>query len=416
MKILYLCPDLGVPVLSRKGAAVHVREMATAFSRAGHGVVLAAQTLIRSPWEKPADLQVPVFQARPAPAAAAAVQTLKEFNELLGVENSLPGEFRRILFNAELASELKHRLERHTPDFIYERASLYATAGVSLARAWHVPIILELNAPLALEQATYRATGLGSLAAEVERWTLTHADAIIAVSTQLREHALGLGVEPERVHVMPNGVNPDRFRPSNPDRKLRRRLGLNGGPVLGFVGGLRPWHGVEVLPELFARLAAGRDELRLLIAGDGPLRRDLEREFERRHLEERVVITGLVPHEEVPALIRQFDIALAPYGQPEHAFYFSPLKLFEYMACGAPVVAPGLGQISDVLSDGETGLLYPPGDLEALAAQCERLLRDAELRQKLGLAAVKEVRARFTWERNATRVVELARSLGAKGE
>jgi len=413
MKILYLCPDLGIPVLGRKGASVHVRELVSAFVRAGHKVVLAAQMLNKSPWEKPAEIDVPLLQIRPDPGATAAVLALKEFNELLGAGNSLPGELRRILYNKELETELKRRFENDPPDFIYERASLYATGGVSLAWALRVPLILELNAPLAVEQATYRATGFGSLAAEAERWTLSHADAVIVVSSLLRDHALALGVRPERVHVQPNGVNPVLFRRAARDAALRSRFNPNGGAVLGFVGGLRRWHGVEVLPALLQRLSRTNRDLRLVIAGDGPLRNDLERELKHRALESRALITGLVAHEEIPALIRQFDIALAPYDETDHAFYFSPLKIFEYMACGVAIVAPRVGQLAELLRDGETALLYPAGNLEALAARCQQLLDDPGLRRRLGQAAAREIQARYTWDHNAERVIRLAQRLPA---
>ncbi len=424
MKILYLCPDLGIPVLGRKGASVHVRELVSAFARAGHNVVLAAQVLNKSPWESPAEIKVPLVQIRPDAAATAAVLALKEFNERLGVENSLPGELRRILHNKELEIDLKRRFENDPPDFIYERASLYATAGINLAQALRVPVLLELNAPLAVEQATYRSTGFGPLASEAERWTLSHADAVIAVSSLLREHVLSLGVPAQQVHVIPNGVDPALFHPADPleaaacrngspsqGSAVRAKLNFNGARVIGFVGSLRPWHGVEVLPELLQRLSARDQDVRLLIVGDGPLRTDLERELKARNLETRVCITGLLPHEHIPPLIREFDIAVAPYSKPNHPFYFSPLKVFEYMACGVPVVAPQLGQLTEVLRDGENGLLYPVGNLDALARQCQRLLDDPGLRRKLGAAAGHEAQERYTWDQNAERVIQLARSL-----
>ena len=411
MNILYLCPDLGIPVLGRKGAAVHVRELASALDRAGHRVTLVAQMLNKSPWEQPAALDIPVLQVRPAPAASAAVQALKEFNELLGLENSLPGELRRILYNRELTEDLKRRFENDPPDFIYERASLYATAGISLARAFGVPLVLEVNAPLAAEQTTYRATGFAELAAQGERWTLNNADAVLAVSAALREHVLSVGTAPGKVHVLPNGVDVALFHPGKADRAVRRKLRLDGGAVLGFVGGLRPWHGVEVLPELLARLSKRHPRLRLVIAGDGQLRRKLESEFHRHGLDQRVTFTGLLQHGEIPAVIRQFDIALAPYPLHDHDFYFSPLKLFEYLACGVPVVAPRLGQIAEVVSDGKTGLLYPAGDMDALVRSCERLLAKPGLRATLGRAGARLVRREFTWDKNAQRVVDLARGL-----
>lgn len=416
MKVLYLCPDLGIPVLGRKGAAVHVRSLAAALGRAGHSVVLAAALLRKSPWEEPARPDFPVLHLPPAPEAQAAVLAVKEFTDTLGRGDSLPGEFRRILLNRDLVRQLRRQFECDPPDFLYERASLYGTAGAVLAGEVGRPLLVELNAPLAVEQSTYRATGLGELAAEAERWTLAHADAVLAVSEPLREYVIGLGVEPGRVHTVPNGVDTALFRPGPADPEVRARWRLGVGPLLGFVGGLRPWHGVEALPELLGRLTLRHPGLRLVVVGDGPLRADLERSLRERGLMHAAVFIGSVPHEAVPALVRHFAVALAPYARPEHPFYFSPLKLFEYMACAAPVVAAELGQIAEVVRDGATGLLYPPGDMAALAAACDRLLAEPHLGQRLGQAAAEEVLGRYTWDHNAARVVELARSLvGGRG-
>src|SRR5881628_1112625 len=183
MKILYLCSDLGIPVLGRKGASVHLRSLVTAFVRAGHSVVLAAPLLNKSPWEGPTKLDVSLVHLPPSADTVNAVLSLKAFNESLGVTNSLPGELRRILYNQEVVTQLKRRFEHDPPDFIYERASLYGTAGVALARKLNVPLLVELNAPLALEYSTYRGTGLGELAEQAERWMLTRADAVLTVSS-----------------------------------------------------------------------------------------------------------------------------------------------------------------------------------------------------------------------------------------
>lgn len=167
---------------------------------------------------------------------------------------------------------------------------------------------------------------------------------------------------------------------------------------------------------LLDRLVQRYRDLRLVIVGDGPLRGELERDMGERELMRSVVFTGSLPHEEVVPLIRQFDVALAPYSRPEHAFYFSPLKLFEYMACGVPVVAARLGQIAEVVRDGETGLLYSPGELDALVAACDRLLADPDLRRRLSHAAAKEIHGRYTWDHNAAQVAGLARSLAVGQE
>ena len=411
MKIAYLCPDLGIPILGRKGASVHVRGLVAAFRQAGHSVVLVAPILKGSPWEEPATVDAQLVHVPLGEDADNASLALKALNVTLGLQTSLPGELRRILYNQDLTKQLMRRFENYHPDLIYERASLYATAGVTVARELNVPLLVELNAPLALEQSTYRGTGLGELAAQAERWMLTRADAVLTVSSPLRDYAVSLGVEPGRVHVVPNGVDPTLFRQGPPNPTVRTRWGLGDGPVVGFVGGLRPWHGVDALPGLLSRLIERHSTLRLLVAGDGPQRGELERDLRERGIGRRAVFTGSVPHEDVAELIRQLDVALAPYPQLEHAFYFSPLKLFEYMACGVAVVAAAAGQIAEVIRDGETGLLYPAGDAEALAAACDRLLSDPMLRRRLGDAAAKEIHGRYTWDQNAELVIDLARSL-----
>jgi glycosyltransferase involved in cell wall biosynthesis len=410
VRILYLSPDLGVPVLGGKGASVHVRGLVAAFARAGHRVVVVTPLLNKSPWDEPAALSAPLLHLPLSADATETVISIKAFEEAIGIESSLPGELRRILWNRESAVALKRRFEHHPPDFIYERASLYATAGVTLAEELDVPLLVELNAPLAEEQSTYRATGLGQLAARAERWALPRADAVLAVSAPLREYAVSLGVDPRRAHVVPNAVDPTEFKPGPPDPGVRARWGLGDGPVLGYVGGLRPWHGVGALPLLLERLVGRFEGVRLVIAGDGPLRPELERAIMDGGLGQSTVFTGMVPHEQVPALIRAFDLALAPYDRFERPFYFSPLKLFEYMACGVPVVAADLGQIAEVI-DGDSGLVYPPGDLDGLTSACERLLTDPGLRRRQGETAATKVHTRHTWDHNAARVTDLARSL-----
>lgn len=413
MRILYLSPDYGIPVLGSKGAAVHVREMVAAFARAGHTVVVAVPVGNKSPWEKPASLHGELLELPANEKTIAVLRVLGGYLERLGAEHALASEVRRMLYDVELEGTLARRFQDSPPDLIYARASIFSTAAVALAREFKRPLLIELNAPLAAEQANYRGGALRELAERAERWLLTGADAVLAVSEPLRSHAVSLGASPQKVHVLPNGIDPKLFCPAEPDPELRRRIGLAAGKLLGFVGGLRPWHGAEILPEVLAKLSVRHPDLGLVIVGEGPLRAELERALERLGLRDRAVFTGARPHEEIPALIRLFDVALAPYPPLSHDFYFSPLKLFEYMACGAPVVAANVGQIAHVVRDGETGLLHSAGDLNALGAACDRLLGDASLRRRLGRAAAEAARRTYTWDRNAGRAVDIARTVAA---
>jgi len=415
MRILYLCLDEGIPLLGRKGAAVHVREMVAALKRAGHEVAVVGPVLAKSPWEEPAAIEGRIVQILPEPEAAAAADGLRAYNDRIGSENALPGEVHRILYQSSVAGRLIHRFERHRPHVIYERLSLHGTAGPVVAEALGVPYIVEVNAPLAEEHTTYRGALLGELAATGERWTLARADAILAVSEQLRDHLAAQGVQPERIHVVPNGVDGARFYPGPCEEELTRAWGVNGAPLLGFVGSLRPWHGVELLPDILEGVRRRHGDVRMMVAGDGEMRSPTETAFEERGLADAAVFTGAVPHHDVPGLIRCVDVALAPYPEPEHTFYFSPLKLFEYMACGIPVVAARIGQIADVVEHGRTGLLHEPGDVKAIVSACCALLDDPELAARIGAAAA-DAGASYTWDANAAKVTTLAATLLASDD
>jgi glycosyltransferase involved in cell wall biosynthesis len=387
-----------------------VRELIAAFARAGHSVVLAAQSLNKSPWEKPAEVPATILQSRPASDVQSAAQKIKAFNQELGLQNSLPGELRRILYNQDLEADLIRRFDSAPPDFIYERASLYGTAGAGIARALRVPRLVEVNAPIAIEQSAYRGNGFGELAGKAERWSLEQADTVLAVSAPLRDHILSLGIDAAKVHVVPNGVDPTCFCPGPTQPETRTRFGLKKGPLLGFVGGLRPWHGVEVLPDLLSRLSHDQPDVQLVIAGDGPLRAELETAFRLQGLSDQVTFLGAIPHEAIAEVLRCLDVGLAPYPALDHSFYFSPLKVFEYMACGVAMVAADCGQIGELVEHDKTGSLYPAGDLDALTKACRELLEQPKRRLALGQAAAAFVREHFTWDHNARRVIEFAQT------
>ena len=173
--------------------------------------------------------------------------------------------------------------------------------------------------------------------------------------------------------------------------------------MVGFVGSLKPWHGIEVLADAF-RVLAEDPRFGLLVVGDGP-RADVVDDL-AHELPGRVTFVRGVPQSEIPAQMRAMDVAVVPYP-PQEPFYFSPLKVFEYMATGRAVVASRIGQLDELVRDGDTGLLVPPGDVRALARAVRRLADDDGLRASLGANAAAEARRVHTWTHRASAIVEL---------
>ncbi len=177
--------------------------------------------------------------------------------------------------------------------------------------------------------------------------------------------------------------------------------------VLGFVGFMRPWHGLDRVVDFIAD-AGPEAGLHLLLIGDGPARADLERQARARGVANQVTFTGVVARDRIIDHIAAFDIAL----QPDVVSYASPLKLFEYMALGRAIIAPDTANIREVIKQGENALLFDPAREDTFRAALARLCADAALRQTLGAAARHTiVQDGFTWARNAARVEHLAREL-----
>jgi glycosyltransferase involved in cell wall biosynthesis len=224
-------------------------------------------------------------------------RAVDDFACAVGAATRASEELRRILYVDELADTLLRRFRGSPPDVVYERAASFGTAGATIATVLGVPLLLEVNAPLALEERMYRGQELAALAAAAERRTLGRADAVIVVSAALRDYVSAAGVPAERIHVLPNGVDGALFRPAPRAPSVRARWDLDGEPVIGFVGGYQPWHGIDALPALVERLLPRHPNLRLLVVGDGRGRAEFEREVAARGIGAHVRVTGALPHD-----------------------------------------------------------------------------------------------------------------------
>ena len=405
MKIAYLCSDPGVPVYGDKGASVHVRELTRAWQRLGHDMTVLAA---RPGGNPPSDYGVPVVAAKPEPIderLAALLRTDPSAGE------DVARDVRAILAAASLRQKALPLLRSFQPDLVYERFALFGTAGIAVARELGVPLILEVNAPLSQEQERHRGLAYGATARELERHVLRSVDHVVAVSSALQRWLVAAGVSPERITVLPNAVDPARFDPGHVEGgTVRGRLGLADQPVVGFVGTLKPWHDVDTLVRAIALLRRRTPAPRLLVVGAGPERERLEKLARINGIGAATTFTGPVPHAGVAPYIGAFDVAVVPYGR-ERTSYFSPLKLFEYLAAGRPVVAADVGDIRHCIRHGETGLLYPAGDTDALADAIGALLADRSRASSLARAGREHVGAHHTWEHNARVVAELGDEL-----
>jgi glycosyltransferase involved in cell wall biosynthesis len=295
------------------------------------------------------------------------------------------------------------------PDVVYERYSLLNLAGLAIARKLGVPHLLEVNAPLRLERRRTIGLAFERVATFVERQLFARTDAIFTVSTTLGGYVLSRGASPEKVIVAANGVDVGHFRPGVGRDEVRSALGFDARHfVIGFAGSLKPWHGVDTLLDAFEMLRA-TNNARLLIVGDGPCGEELRRRVHGMGLNHDVTFTGAVTHAAMPGILAAMDVGVAPY-QTVPDFYFSPLKIYEYMAAGLPVVASDAAEIRTVIDEGVSGFLCRPEDVAALAFRLLALASDPDLATRLGSAARTKAE-QHTWSANARIIAHVASSL-----
>lgn len=398
MRIAYFLADHGIPVFGSKGASVHVRALADALCALGHDVTLFC--VKRGPDETPAPFElIKISEAPVSPATTGDADPLAQRRR----------KETRYLANAELLCQIFAREHQARPfDAIYERYSLWSAAAVRAARQFGLPAIIEVNAPLLLEQRAYRELAHDAEAEIIEREVFSQASAVVTVSAAVADYVIDHGGSAERVQVMPNGVDHTLFHPARAPMRIAE---ASGRFVIAFSGSLKAWHGVDVLLEAFRELNRRLAGMHLLVIGDGPMREWLQGYVRGAELEGHVSFTGWRPHDEVAALLAGADVAVAPYPPLEN-FYFSPLKLYEYLALGMPIVASDIGQIRDVIRPGIDGLLTPPGDALALTDALEALALDESLRRRIGRAAAC-IGRNYSWRVNAEKVVTTIESLTA---
>jgi glycosyltransferase involved in cell wall biosynthesis len=315
-------------------------------------------------------------------------------------------EFLELGYNLYSLPRTYFLLARRDYSFYYERYALFNVGGLLAAKLRGVPSVAEVNDSALIARS--RPLVFKSLARAAESIALRLADRVVTISGPFRDYLAQYGnAVAGKVEVIPNAVDPSRFPsvPQSPGVKaareaIRARYGIGDRHVLGVAGAFVAWHGLTFLLESVAEMLE-RDDLHVLLVGDGPVRPDIERLVAERGLVGRVTLTGFVSPAEVVQHLAAFDIGL----MPDSNVHGSPMKIFEYMAMGVPIIAARYRPIEEVVTHGETGLLFEPRNADALRTVLRVALADPALRSRVGGNARNAVLANYTWQRVAERTL-----------
>jgi glycosyltransferase involved in cell wall biosynthesis len=295
-----------------------------------------------------------------------------------------------------------HCLPMH--DIVWERYGIYKVAAAMASKRLKIPYVLFFDGDDLYEHEFAKQPIKGVLkwrAQQMTRFNLNCANRIICVSNAARKRLVTVwGVPEQKVRVFPNAVDVTLYRPSIEEKvEARQLLGIGENPLILFVGGFFYWHDVSGLLKAFAIVIQKCPDARLVLIGDGIQHAAMIQYAHTLQLDPYVIFKGSVPHAEIPRFVNAADIAVAPYLEnPQLGLWGSPMKLFEYMACGTAVVATSLGQITEVIQDGSNGLLTPASDTTALASAIIQLINNPELRMRLGQQARRDTIRQYSWD------------------
>lgn len=383
MRIAYLhC--IRDPEAARGGPGVHIASSTAALRELGHDVEVIG----------------PVIDGTTAPSLA-----VEQRSRLRRAVAAYVYEPRAILRSLWRARRDLARVRAARPDVLLARYEAFEYAPIMLSRALGVPLVWEVNGTSSEIPRWNPDLVLYPGTRALEALALNSATAIFVVSEELKNQLVDEGAHRDRIAVIPNGADPTRFDP-----RLRTERPIGDLPehaaVVGYLGSFSSWHDVDTMLRIIPTLAAAHPDVRFVLAGArvadlGPAQRRLV-----ENLPPTVVFPGVVPIADAARWMARFDVALSIYP-PLEGYYFSPVKLFEYMASGCAIVATDIGQQGQLIRDGVTGLLTKPGDQEGARIAIDRLLHDAALRRRLGAAARETLVAGYTWKHNAQRISDL---------
>jgi glycosyltransferase involved in cell wall biosynthesis len=322
---------------------------------------------------------------------------------------ALPNDLRL----ADLATDLLPVIREVRPAILQahsgHRGGEHALVALALREKTGIPVVYEVRG---LFESVWSSEDIDVEHAELfarrlaqENRILREVDGVLAISEALIDHLAGRGIPRDRMSLLPNGIDPEAFRPVARSEAVRQRLGLAGRFVVGYVGNLdHRREGIDVLIAALAELRRrDRSDVAVLVVGDGETRPALEAAAARRGVAAACVFTGRVPHDEVAQYYAQMDVFANPRIDEWASRFITPLKPFEAMALERPVLVSDLPALREIVDPPNRGLTAPPGDPDGLADAIARLQDDPELRARIAAAGKAWVLAERTWAANGPR-------------
>lgn len=300
---------------------------------------------------------------------------------------------------------------------IYVRHGIATLPGIIIGKLSNLPVILEVNGIISEEITlqNHNKRLVVWLLHKIERIGTNYSSRIITVTDGLKEYFIKTyGKDSRNIIVIPNGANTNTFTPKN-TLECRRALKLKPQyHYIVFVGSLMPWQGVEYLVKAMPIVVKEVNDVQLLVIGSGPKEEELRKLAVANDVSGAIKFIGAVPYEKIPGYINAGDVCAAPFIRARNQeIGVSPLKIYEYAACGKPVISSKIKDLDFISREG-MGLLVEPENLEALGDALISVLGDPDLAASMGNKGREVVKEKYGWDKAADKVADLcARMLNA---
>ena len=395
LSVLYLIGDRGLDLTKGEGYKIHVLKIIDGLGKKGHKVFLL--TINESP-------SLPEFENYLTIRHKYLRFFFHRFFPFTGTINSI---------NIFLAILRLNKL--HQFDIIHERFGLYSYGGILASRLLRIPHLTEINGPGIEEKKLFTKDipPIQKLTVRmIRKFCLQFTHHIIAVSSNLKNFLIENSIvkDPNKIAVLPNAADTQAFDKDFDIAGIKKSLGLEGKFIIVYTGTLQVWYAIEDIISALPLILREIPNAILLIVGEGQAREKLEKLSKELKITDKVRFTGYINHSKIPEIISIADVVVAPYKEVGMPFFNSPIKIFEYLSAGKPIVATKIGQIVEILQDQYTALLVEPSVVEEIANAIIRLARDEQLRSYLAKNARIEAQ-KYSWDKYADQLENIYTTL-----
>lgn len=306
----------------------------------------------------------------------------------------------------QLASRIQQVVDLERPDILHAHSPvLNAMAAQRVAKKNNLPLAYEIRAfweDAAVDHGTYSELGLKyRLVHFLESLNCKKVAQVFTICEGLKQDLLTRGIPESKITIIPNAIDAEAFLRVERDTKLSAQWGLDYSFVLGFIGSFYHYEGLDLLLQAVARLKAEMPQIKVLLVGGGSMEGDLRNLAQQLDIVDRVVFTGRLPHDQMPAMYSLIDVLVLPRKSMRLTELVTPLKPLESMAMKKPVLASDVGGHRELIQDRKTGFLFQAGSVDALQQSIQQLYAEPDLLRQCTDNAFIGVNNTRTWQANS---------------